>query len=151
MAIWSFPMSPKTKYKGGNAMQENENVIPIRKADRFYLTKGHVTKTGEVVERERVGVAYLKTTSTMFRLRLWMFPRGEYFLAREDGEHTRYLALCREEFETPDGITKNQWHKIGVGEVVGNFIRIRFHLFSEDIFLCLFPRESNTGEVLDVV
>lgn len=142
-------MSPKTYQKGGNGMPENENVIPIRKADRFYLSKGHVTQAGEVVEKERVGVAYLKTTSTMFRLRLWMFPRGEYFLAREEGEHNRYLALCREEFETPDRVIRNQWHKIGSGEVIGNFIRIRFHLLSDDIFLCLFPTESNNGEVLD--
>lgn len=130
-------------------MNDNENVIPMRKADKFYLSKSHVSKNGDLTEGERVGVAYLKPGSNTFRLRLWMFPHGEYFLAREQGNHDHYLALCREEFQVADG-TKNQWHKIGVAEVVGNFIRIRFHLLSEDIYLCLFPNGSKVEEVTDV-
>ena len=130
-------------------MNENDNVIAIRKSDRFFLYSGAVTKTGEVIERERVGVAYLKPTSSMFRLRLWMFPKGEYFLARNEDDHFHYVALSREEYELADQGQKNQWHKIGVGDVVGNFIRIRFHLFSDDIYLCLFPKGPKRDEALN--
>ncbi len=130
-------------------MTQNNNVLPIRKTDQFSLCKGIVSENGEVIEKECVGLAYLKPTSTMFRLRLWMFPKGEYFLAREDGDHFNYLVLCREEYETVAKGLKNQWHKIGVGEVAGNFIRIRFHLFADDIYLCLFPKESKIEEALD--
>lgn len=130
-------MSPKPTQKGGMPM--HENVIPIRKADKFVLTKGHVSDSGELIEGPKVGVAYLKPGSSMFRLRLWMFPSGEYFLARKDNDHSAYMALCREEF-AQKGEVKNQWHKIGTGEVLGNFVRIRFHLFAEDIYLCLFPK-----------
>ena len=140
-------MLHKPHTKGGEPM--TENIISIRKTDQFYLCKGSVSKSGEVIEKERVGRAYLKPNATMFRLKLWMLPKGEYFLAREENGHFQYLALCREEFEvSPEG-HKNQWHKIGSGEVIGNFIRIRLHLLSEDIYLCLFPNEAKRAEVLD--
>jgi hypothetical protein len=130
-------------------MNDYDNIIPIRKTDQFYLCKGAVSESGSVVERERVGVAYLKPTSNTFRVRLWMFPKGEFFLAREDGDHLTYVVLSRDSYEVAGRGPQNQWHKIGVGLVVGNFIRIRFHLLSEDIFLCLFPSGSKAEEVLD--
>src|SRR4051812_18300449 len=130
-------------------MIETDKVVSMRKSDRFYLCKGNPTDSGYVIENERVGVAYLKPASSMFRLRLWMFPKGEYFLAREEGNHFHYVALCRDEYEAASQSQKNQWHKIGVGEVIGNFIRIRFHLFPDDIYLCLFPKTSKMDEILD--
>ena len=126
-----------------------ENVIPIRKADKFLIFTGRIGENGEVIERERVGVAYLRPTSTQFRLRLWMFPRSEYFLAREDNDHFKYVALSRDEYEG-SGERRTEWQKIGVGDVVGNFIRIRFYLFPDDIYLCLFPKVSKS-EALDAV
>ncbi len=130
-------------------MKEQDNIIPIRKSDRFYLCKGCVNSEGEVHERERVGVAFLKPSSSMFRLRLWMFPKGEYFLAREDGDHFHYTALCRDEFDAVGVGLRSQWHKIGTGEVLGNFIRIRFHLLSDDVYLCLFPDAVKKEEAID--
>ena len=141
-------MSHKAKNKGGEPMADDQNVIPIRKVDRFYLVHGEA-KDGRFIERERVGLAYLKPGSSVFRLRLWMFPKGEYFLAREEGDQVSYLALCRDEYQV-GGNVKSQWHKVGIGEVQGNFIRIRFHLLAEDIYLCLFPAEMKAEEVQDV-
>jgi hypothetical protein len=139
---WSLCMSHKQDNKP-------DNVIPIRKADRFFLAKGFVTDAGEVVERERVGVAFLKPGSSLFRLKLWMFPEGEFFLARRDGDHSHYVALSREEFVLK-GELKSHWHKVGVGETVGNFIRINFHLLPDDIYLCLFPTKKSEEEAIDV-
>ena len=125
----------------------NDNVLPIRKADRFFLCRGRITDTGELIEKERVGMAYLRPASTMFRIRLWMFPRGEYFLAREDGDHFKYVALSKDQYEV-EGESRTEWQKIGAGEAIGNFIRIRFHLLTDDYFLCLFLTESKS-EALD--
>jgi len=130
-------------------MNDYDNIISIRKTDRFYLCKGAVDDAGGIVEKERIGIAYLKPTSNTFRLRLWMFPKGEYFLAREYGDHFKYVVLCRDEFEVAGRGQQNQWHKIGVGEVVGNFIRIHFHLLSDDVFLCLFPKGAKVEEGFD--
>ena len=130
-------------------MIEVENVIPIRKSDQFVLFTGSSPEAGKFIEKERVGVAYLKSSSSVFRLRLWMLPRLEYFLARNDDSHLRYLVLCREEYETEGGNRKSQWHRIGVGETIGNLIRIQFHLWPEPIYLCLFPARSKSEELLD--
>ncbi len=81
----------------------------------------------------------------MFRLRLWMMPKCEYFLAREDDDHFKYLALCRDEFEVA-GERRTSGRRLGTGEVMGNFIRIRFHLLPDDFFLCLVPNESKPEE-----
>jgi hypothetical protein len=142
-------MLHKHMSQGGESMNDASNIIAIRKTDKFFLCKAGLNETGEVVERERVGVAYLKPTSSTFRLKLWMFPKGEFFLAREERRDGEYVALCRDEYEIPFYGPKNQWHKIGFGEVVGNFVRIRMHLLSEDIYLCLFPEVINEAEATD--
>lgn len=129
--------------KGGDPMTDN-NIFPIRKSDRFHLILGTISTSGEVKEAERVGIAFLKPGSNTFRLKIWTFPEGEYYLAREADDHNQYVALVKEEYAS-NGEGKVQWHKIGVGEVVGNFIRIHFHLISGDVFLCLFPKNAKSG------
>ena len=127
-------------------MTEN-NIIPIRKSDKFHLVLGKVTGAGEIEETERVGIAFLKPGSNTLRLKLWTYPDGDFYLAREADNHNAYVALTKEEYST-QGQERVQWRKIGHGEVVGNFVRIRFHLIAADIYLCLFPAKPES-EVAD--
>ena len=121
----------------------NENVIPIRKTDRYGLFKAHVESNGEVVETDQTGFAYLKPGAKMFRLRLWMFPKDQYFLAPDDSDPKAYVILSMDEYELPNGETRTSWNRIGGGFLQGGFIRLRFLLLSEDIFLCLYPLKAN--------
>lgn len=124
----------------------HENVVPIRKTDRFGLFKGHIEDNGEVVESEQIGFAYIKPGSKMFRLRLWMFTREQYFLATHDQDASRYDILSLEEYIVNNEARKS-WHKIGEGEIVGVFIRLKFHLLGDDIFLSLFPEAKGVANV----
>jgi hypothetical protein len=117
------------------------NVLPIRKSDKFHLVLGKVTSSGEITEVERVGIAFLKPGSNTFRLKLWTYPEGEFYLARVADSHNAYVALTKEEYSS-GGEERVKWQKIGHGEVVGNLIRIRFHLIAADIYLCLFPAKA---------
>jgi hypothetical protein len=119
----------------------HENIVPIRKTDRFGLFKGTIEENGEVVENEQVGFAYIKPGSKMFRLRLWMLTREQYFLAPHDQDASRYDILSLEEY-TVNNEPRKSWHKIGEGEIFGVFIRLKFHLLGEDIFLSLFPEAT---------
>lgn len=121
----------------------NENVVPIRKSDRFGLFTGRI-ENGEVVEREQVGFAYIKPGSRMFRLKLWMYVREQYFLATNDSDPTRYEILSLDDYLVEQEVRKS-WHKIGAGELVGSFIQLKFHLLDEDIFLCLFPEKAEAA------
>jgi hypothetical protein len=104
---------------------------------------GHVDHDGEVNERERVGFAYLKPSSRMFRLKLWMFSHEQYFLARNENDPSKYVILSLDEHQSPARETKTRWNQVGNGEVYRSFIRLNFSLIDEDIYLCLFPNSAD--------
>lgn len=124
------------------------NVIPIRKADKFILISGKLNQDSSVSEIDRIGYAYLKPGGKTFRLKFWMFPKESYFLSRDDNSDSTYTILSVEEYLSSNLEPKTVWREIGKGYVMGNYIRLNFHLIKEEIYLCLFPE---TQEVADVV
>lgn len=110
-----------------------ENVLPFRKSDQFPVYRAEILPNGEVVESEQLGFAYLNPGSTLFRLKLWMFPKEEYFIGSNE-DRSAYRVLCPNESKTG-----TYWNEVGSGEVMGSFIRLKLHLIHQDIFVCLFP------------
>lgn len=127
-------------------MNQNSNVIPIKKMDRFILCRGTMGPDEELIEYEQVGVAYLKPGSKTFRVKLWMFPNQPYFLTPENENSTAYTLLSLEEFLSQSNEKKSSWQKVGKGEFVGLHIKMKFHLLTEDVFLCLFPDDKQAEE-----
>lgn len=125
---------------------DSSNVIPIRKPDRFFLCRGTMGPNEELVEYEKVGVAYLKPGAKTFRVKLWMFPNSQYFLTRENESTSKYVILSLEEFQSQSQETKASWQKVGSGEFVGLHIKMKFHLLAEEVYLCLYPDEKQTEE-----
>lgn len=115
-----------------------DNILPFKKSDQFPVYRARL-EGGEVVEQEQLGIAYLKPSSKLFRLKLWMFPGVEYFIAANE-DRSSYRVLC------PSGAkgesAKTYWNEIGHGEVVGSFIRLKLHLISQEIYVCLFPSKE---------
>lgn len=137
--------------RGEKMMIENmyEKIIPFRKYDRYPLTRGFRNHDGQVIEKDAVGFAFLKPGSKMFRLKIWVFPQENYFLAQsEAGTLTQYQVLALEEYQASDGETKTNWNKVGEGSLVGNLIHIRIQFFADDIFLCLFPENPDAKDNL---
>lgn len=122
------------------------NVIPIRKSDSFGVYVGEVTSSGEIIEGESVGIAFLKQGSKKFRLKLFLFPSHQYFVVPDEKDNTKYIVLSLEEYQLPTGETRTSWNRIGEGRLVGSFIAIRVQLLPENIFLCLFPDKSEAKE-----
>ena len=85
------------------------NVIPIRKSEKFGVYTGEITSSGEVIEGESVGVAYLKTGSKKFRLKLFTHPNTQYFILPDDNDDTKYVVLSLEEYQLPTGEMKSSW------------------------------------------
>lgn len=127
-------------------MNNENNVIPFKKTDRFVLCRGTMGPDKELIEYEQVGIAYLKPGSKTFRVKLWMFPNQQYFLAPEDEKSTAYTLLSLEEYQSQINEKKASWQKVGKGEFVGLHIKMKFHLLSEEVYLCLFPDETQTEE-----
>jgi hypothetical protein len=118
----------------------------MRKSDRFGVYQGEITSSGEVVEGESVGVAFLKPGSKKFRLKLFVFPSHQYFIVPDDRDDTKYVVLSLEEYQLPTGETRTSWNRIGNGRLLGSFIVLRMQLLPENIFLCLFPEKSEPQE-----
>lgn len=123
-----------------------ENVVPIRKTDNFGVYTGKVTSSGEISEKESVGIAFLKHGSKKFRLKLFLFPSHQYFVVPDDKDDTRYIILSLEEYQLPSGEMRSHWNRIGEGKLVGTFIALRIQLLPETVFLCLFPDKSEAAE-----
>lgn len=122
------------------------NVVPIRKTDRFGVYTGEVTSSGEIIEGESVGIAFMKHGSKKFRLKLFVFPSHSYFVVPDDKDNSKYTLLSLEEYQLPTGEMRTHWNRIGEGKLVGNFIALRMQLMPEPVFLCLFPDKSETTE-----
>jgi len=122
------------------------NVIPIRKSDSFGVYVGEVTSSGEIIEGESVGIAFLKQGSKKFRLKLFLFPSHQYFVVPDEKDDTKYIVLSLEEYQLPSGENRTSWNRIGEGRLVGSFIALRLQLLPENIFLCLFPDKSEAKE-----
>jgi hypothetical protein len=132
-------------------MNENSNfpysnVIPIRKSDSYGVYVGEVTSSGEIIEGESVGIAFLKQGSKKFRLKLFLFPSHQYFVMPDEKDDTKYIVLSLEEYQLSSGETRTSWNRIGEGRLVGSFIALRVQLLPENIFLCLFPDKSEAKE-----
>lgn len=127
-------------------MSYNQNVIPIKKIDKFALCRGTMGPDDELIEYEQVGLAYLKPGSKTFRIKLWMLPKEQYFLSPIDDRSVSYTILSLEEFQTLQNEKKASWQKVGKAELVGLHIKLNFSLLNEDIYLCLFPDESQAEE-----
>lgn len=122
------------------------NVVPLKKSGRFGVYLGEVTSTGEVIEGESVGIAFLKNGSDKFRLKLFVFPNNQYFVVPAAQDDTKYLVLSFEEYELSTGEIRTSWNRVGEGQLVGGFIALRMHLLAERIFLCLFPHKTLAAE-----
>jgi hypothetical protein len=123
-----------------------DNVFPIRRSDRFGVYLGDVTSSGEILEGESVGIAFLKQGSKKFRLKLFVFSSHQYFVVPDDKDDKKYVVLSLEEYQIPTGETRTSWNRVGDGRLVGSFIALRIQLLPENIFLCLFPDKYEAAE-----
>lgn len=122
------------------------NVVPIRRTDRFGVYIGEITSSGEVIEGESVGIAFLKNGSKKFRLKLFVFPNHSYFVVPDDKDNAKYVVLSLEEYQLPTGEMRTHWNRIGEGRLNGSFIVLRMQLIPDNIYLCLFPDKTEAAE-----
>lgn len=117
----------------------NENVVPIRKSERFPVLNGDVVFTNEVLESQQIGFAYMKPNSRLLRMKLWMFPNEQYFIAPYENDPTKYTVLSLEEYQPPGQESRTVWNKIGSGDLKDNYIHLTLNFPKQDVFVSLFP------------
>lgn len=119
-------------------MKENNqlaNVIPLKRYELFPIFRAEISSDGSAQEGEQLGFAFLKPSGQMFRLKFWMFPKGQYFLSvSEDRATYRLLSPSRES----KAKEKTYWNEVGSGFLDGRFIRIQLYLPSEEILVSLY-------------
>lgn len=126
---------------------KKDNVIALKKYSHFGVFLGSVSPTGEVIPSEQVGIAFIKQGSRMFRLKLWMFPNEQHFVASDDTDSNKYRALALDEYVGSSGENRSRWNEVGKGELIGCFIRVRLALLNQDVFINLYPNEEIEREM----
>jgi hypothetical protein len=128
----------------------SSKIVPInggpRKYEVFNIFVGRIDDQNQIVESERVGVAFLKGKSKVFSLRLWMFDSSKYFVAPSDEDSTKYDVLSLEEYTSRDGEERSNWRKVGSGQYFGNYLKLKFHLIDRELYLSLFPNQKEPIE-----
>ncbi len=124
--------------------------MPIKneklKSDRYSVYMGDVDETNQVVEKEKVGFAFLRPDGKVFRLKLWMFDKIQYFISPVKDDNIRYDILCLEEYLLANGDVKTNWNKVGEGIYFGNYLKLNFYLLNSDLFVSLFPGSVSNDE-----
>ena len=118
-----------------------DNIFQLHKktkADRFKVSLGELDQAGYVIEKDQVGFAFQKQGSTAFRLKLWMFLNHQYFVIPTKEDQTRYNLYSLEEYLTEAKELKSFWNKVGEADLYGNYLRIKFNLFDQFMYLSLF-------------
>ena len=119
------------------------NVMPIKnekiRSDRYSVFTGEVDANNQVIEQAKVGFAFIRPEGKVFRLKLWMFDKIQYFVSPVHDDNIRYDVLCLEEYLLSNGEVKTNWNKVGDGIYFGNYIKLNFHLLNTDLFVSLFP------------
>ncbi len=122
------------------------NVIPFQKYSHFAVFTGSVGSAGEVTEQEQIGIAFIKEGGRMFRLKLWMWPNEQYFVASDDHDSNKYRALSLDEYVATTGENRSRWNEIGLGQLTGCLIKISLVFPKQDIFINLYPRDARVEE-----
>lgn len=127
------------------------NVLPLQKFSHFAVHAAAVNSEGEHEPGEQIGIAFIEEGSRMFRLKLFMWPSEQYFIASEDTDSKRYRALSLDEYTANSGETRSKWNEIGFGELVGCLIKIRLLFPQQTIFVNLYPRDAREDSGRQVV
>ena len=126
------------------------NVMPIKneklRSDRYSVYTGEVDADNQVVEQAKVGFAFMRPEGKVFRLKLWMFDKVQYFISPVHDDNIKYDVLCLEEYLLSNGEVKTNWNKVGYGIYFGNYIKLDFHLLNTDLFVSLFPSQAAPDE-----
>ena len=125
----------------------SNNVIALPKTERFAVYCGELNLDGELKGKNRIGSAYMKPGAKKFRLKLWLMSDISYFVAPDDKDPKKYVVLIPDQYRLPNGELRTSWHRIGVGEVTGTYIKIRIHLIATEIFLSMFPDSTRANEI----
>ena len=137
---------------GGETM--TDNVIHIKKteqkheqkSERFGVYRGELNHTGELTQKERIGSAYMKRGTKKFRLKLWFMGETSYFVLPDNKDPRKYTIVIPSEYRFSNGESKTNWHRVGVGETAGTYLRLNIYLLSEDIFLSMFPDKFHMAD-----
>jgi hypothetical protein len=132
-----------------NDVKEISNLIPFRTTDRFGVFVANVSENDEITEQERIGSAYMRPGAKMFRLKIWLMPLGQYFIARDRQDPDKYTVLALDEFQTKSGELRTHWNRVGEGRVQGSHIRMKLQLIPDELYLSLFP--DDVGEAISEI
>ena len=67
-----------------------------------------------------------------------MFSSSTYFLIPDQNDQTLYTVFSVEEF-FQNNEKKSFWNKVGEAALFGNYLKIKLHLFEQEMFMSLFP------------
>jgi hypothetical protein len=140
---WQVPEFNFNHTQGGE-MNNDSQVIQMPKWARLDVFRGHVNDKFEIEKDNDVGIAFVRSGSNSFRVRLWMWMDCQFVLKPTRDDQYKFDILTAEESREQDGKKLTFWNKVGSGEWFGDFIHLKFNVLDADFFLDLrnLPKEG---------
>lgn len=123
----------------------NENVINFSnkpKNDRYKVFVGQLDGNGYFVEKDQVGLAFRRSGSGSFRLKLWMHLSEQYYIVPNKEDQTKYNIYSIDEYISETKELKSFWNKVGFADLDGNYLKLQFFLLPEPVYLSLFEDKN---------
>jgi len=117
---------------------------------RFVLSQGVVTQDKGFQWERNIGMAYLREGGNIYTLKLWTLLSERFYLAPKRKDPEGFFILSSKENTSPKNKNKFIWNVIGNGKIDApiGYIRMKFDLFPDEVFLSLHPEHKVIGKNL---
>ena len=111
---------------------------------RFQVFHAKGDEAGKSEKAKTVGMAYLKSGSSIYTLRLWTFLSDRFYLVAKRHDPEKFFVMTREPNRNPNSKNKYFWNIVGnaVADSSKGCIQIEMDLLERPIFMSIFPESS---------
>ena len=110
----------------------------------FKILKGEKKEDGKIEKSYQAGVALLREGQQNYMIHIYILQHNEFFLVPHKVEPGRYYIMTRRPTKNPNKKAKYEWNIVGHGRANSRqaCIELNFDLFSEPLYMNIFPMEK---------
>lgn len=117
---------------------------------RFQVFHAKESEAGKPEKTKTVGMAYLKSGSSIYTLRLWTLLGERFYLVTKRQDPEKFFVMTREPNRNPNSKNRYFWNIVGNAhaDTTKGVVVIEFDLFEKRIYMSLFPEKYAQSSTL---
>lgn len=125
-----------------------DQILPVKNSKILGVYMGVLDVFGNPHEGESIGIAFIRENRKKYRLKLFMFPRENYFISVDRDNPERFSILSVEDYKDSQGAEKTNWNIIGSGKIEFGNLQFSLQLYPTlNFYIPLFPDENKVEDL----